>query len=399
MSSMCLCQTGMSRAETRWQTPAESDGAGMSTRSEYESEWEGVLAMGNVTMPWSSRGEYARRESDRRRTEWGRALIAAALVTVIAAGPVLAREQERSTQPGMPLQTGGMVWITVSAEFLDLDEEIALPPVAGVPVQPALQGSLAFSVASPLPNWSVRAEFEPTAGPDGPIAPSCVMIRSPETEGEFVSVAGGLTVVTGHGPAPVLDLWLELQARPEWTDAPGLYHGLLHLTPVASQEPHDSEIEHPGALRVVTGSGGMLSSAVGPRVTVPVVMTVAPLTVVLTSETEFNIDTGPGLGRYPVEPDLGVLVATNEEHWDLLLMGTPFVSDNGEIALERVEWSVLDAGGEPGIWTMVGDSNCLMSGEGERGVLSADFRMALEVIVTDVAGEYISELHLVGSPQ
>jgi len=297
------------------------------------------------------------------------------------------------------MQFGGMVWITTDAEFLSLDDEVTLPPVEGIPSQPALQGSLSFSVASPLQSWSVRVEIEPTAGPDGPIDVACLLVRSPATGGEFVCVGDGLIIAQGQGPAPAEDLWLEVQARPEWTDEAGLYQGLLHLTPVVTPEEHSSEIEHPGALRVVAGTSGMLASTFGPRVTVPVVMTVAPLTMVMTSETEFNIETSSGAGRYFVEPDLDVVVATNEEQWDLLLMGTPFLSEDHEIALERVEWSLLDAAGEPGPWTLVGDSNCLMSGYDERGVLSARYRLALDVIVTDVAGEYICELHLVGSPQ
>jgi len=329
----------------------------------------------------------------------GSRTVALVLGVLLVAGLGAAREEERASQEGMPVQSGGMVWITTDAEFLSLDDEVMLPPVEGIPSQPALQGSLAFSVASPLPAWSVRVEIEPTAGPDGPIDINCLMVRSPATGGEFVCVGDGLIIAQGHGPAPAEDLWLEVQARPGWTDEAGLYQGLLHLTPEVSPEHHDSEIEHPGALRVVTGNGAMLASTLGPRVTVPVVMTVAPLTVVMTSETEFNIETGPGPGRYLVEPDLDVVVATNEEQWELLLQGTPFVSDEDEISLERVEWAVLDAGGEPGEWTVVGDSNCLMSGYDERGVLSASFRMALEVIVTDVAGEYICELHLVGSPR
>lgn len=323
------------------------------------------------------------------------------LAVLMASGVCAAREQERQSGSldGRLVQSGGMVWITLHDDAVVLDEVVVLPPVGDIPVQPALQGSLGFSVASPLPQWSVKAEFEPTAGPGGPIDVNRIMVRSPATDGEFVNIAGGLIVARGHGPAPAPDLWLEVRARPEWTDNAGLYHGLLHLTPVVTPEDHDSEIEYPGALRVVTGAGGTLASAFGPRVTVPVVMTVAPLTIVMTSETEFNIETSPGPGRYYVEPDLDVLVATNEEQWELLLMGTPFVSDEDEIPLERVEWSVLDAGGEPGTWTMVGDSNCLMSGYDERGVLSASFRLALEVIITDIAGEYICELHLVGSPQ
>ena len=339
-----------------------------------------------------------RPRASRRSVGWQ--CVAGTLLTVfLFVGLCTAREQERSAQEGMSVQSGGMVWITTDAEFLSLDEQVVLPPVSGVPSQPALQGSLAFSVASPLPAWSVRLELEPTAGPGGPIDLGSLMVRSPATGGEFVSVGDGLIIARGQGPAPAEDLWLEVQARPGWTDEAGLYQGLLHLTPVVLPEDHDSEIEHPGGLRVVTGTNGMLAGAFGPRVTIPVVMTVAPLTMVMTSETEFNIATGPGPGRYMVEPDLDVVVATNEEEWDLLLMGTPFVCEEDEISLERVEWAVLDAGGEPGPWTLVGDSNCLMSGYDERGVLSARYRLALDVIVTDVAGEYICELHLVGSPQ
>ncbi|MCK4510626.1 hypothetical protein KAW64_02755, partial [bacterium] len=315
------------------------------------------------------------------------------LAVLVAAGLCGARdpEQEPGPQDGAALRSGGMIWITVDADLLVLNEEIALPPLEGVPVPPALQGSLAFGVASPLPNWVVRAQFEPTTGPGGPIDVGCVMVRSPATGEEFVSIAGGPIIAEGHGPAPVPELWLELRVRPEWTDEVGTYEGLLHLTPVGSPGHYESEIEPPGALRGVPGGGGGAGTSLGPRVTVPVTMTVGALTVVMISETEFNIETGLPPGRYYVEPDLGVVLATNEGQWELHLEGTPFVSGDDEIPFERLEWSRLGPDGEPGPWTSLGESNCIMSGYDERGVFPATFRLALDVTMGNRAGDYVCQ--------
>ena len=322
------------------------------------------------------------------------------LAVLVAAGLCGARdpEQEPGPQDGAALRSGGMIWITVDADLLVLNEEIALPPVEGVPVPPALQGSLAFGVASPLPNWVVRAQFEPTTGPGGPIDVGCVMVRSPATGEEFVSIAGGPIIAEGHGPAPVPELWLELRVRPEWTDEVGAYEGLLHLTPVGSSGIYESEIEQPGALRVVPGGGGDTGTSLGPRVTVPVTMTLGALTVVMSSESGFHIETLLPSGRYYVEPDLDLLLATNEENWELRLEGTPFVYGDHEIALERVEWALLGPDGEPGPWTLVGEDNSLMSGSGESGVFIASYRLALEVTKSDWAGDYSSHISLVGAP-
>ncbi len=101
---------------------------------------------------------------------------------------------------------------------------------------------------------------------------------------------------------------------------------------------------------------------------------------------------------YYVEPDLEVLVATNEEGWEVSIEGTPFMSGDDEIPLERLEWSILGPDGEPGPWTSLDWNNCIMSGYEERGVFSATFRFALDVMLGDNAGEYVSHIQLVGSP-
>ena len=59
---------------------------------------------------------------------------------------------------------------------------------------------------------------------------------------------------------------------------------------------------------------------------------------------------------------------------------------------------MLDAGGEPGDWTFIGDSNCLMSGYDERGIFMASFRLALDVLESDEAGHYEAELTVAASP-
>ncbi len=329
----------------------------------------------------------------------GRQATALVLAMLVVASFCAARnpEQELGPQEGGPLRSGGMVWITVDEDLFVLGEEIPLPPEEGIPVPPALQGLLAFSVASPLPDWGVRVQFEPIAGPGGPIDISCVMVRSPTTGGEFVSIVGGAVIAEGHGPAPAPDLWLELQVRPGWTDEVGVYEGLLHLMPVGPSGHDDSAIEPPGALRIVPGGDGNVGSSLGPRVTVPVTMTVGALTVVMTYVSEFNIETGPPPGRFYVEPDLEVVLATNEGQWELRLEGTPFVSGDNEIPLERLEWSRLGPDGEPGAWTSLGENNCIMSGYDERGVFPATFRLALEVTLGDRAGDYVCQILLVGS--
>jgi len=211
------------------------------------------------------------------------------------------------------------------------------------------------------------------------------------------------------GPAPATDLWLELQARPEWTHAPGVYEGFLHLIPLAEGIQLVSEVPLPdGRVTVpLDEDGQVISELPGPdgrvgfptgRVTVPVTMTVGALTVIMTSESEFHIETGLPSGRYYVEPDLDLLLATNEENWELRLEGTPFVYGDDEIALERVEWALLGPDGEPGPWTLVGEDNSLMSGSGECGVFVASYRLALEVVESDVAGDYSSYISLVGAP-
>ena len=119
----------------------------------------------------------------------------------------------------------------------------------------------------------------------------------------------------------------------------------------------------------------------GVEAVVPVEATIGSMTLVLTSESEFQIHADAGPGLYFVEPDVEVVVASNEGQWELHLDGTPFVSGENEIPIERMIWAMLDPSGEPGPWTVLGYSNLLMFGNGERGVFPAAFRFALAVAV------------------
>jgi hypothetical protein len=301
------------------------------------------------------------------------------------------------------------VWIHVTQEVLALTEEVALPAHEGVPVPTGLQGLLEFQVVSPLPEWAIAVRFECVPGECGVMDEGCMMVAAGGTGGEFVPVCDRPVVVNGSGPAPATGLWLELQARPEWTHAAGVYEGLLHLIPLAEEIQFVSEVPGPtGRLGIpldengepitgVPGPDGRVGFPAG-RVTVPVTMTVGVLTVVMTSESEFHMETGLPAGRYYVEPDLDLLLATNEENWEVRLEGTPFVYGDDEIALERVEWALLGPDGEPGPWTLLGEDNSLMSGNGECGVFVASYRLAIEITESDAAGDYSSHISLVGAP-
>ncbi len=322
-------------------------------------------------------------------------------------------EEHPTSLDDVALRSAGGVWITINDDFMVLDEEVALPPDGnGVPVLPGMQGTLAFGVASPLPNWEVRAQFEWTTGPEGPMEDGQVLVRSAATGEEFVPIAGNPIIARGHGPVPAPDLWLEIQVQPGWTEAPGPYGGLLHLVSTGGLIIVEDEIEQPGGgdFRRAPGSevtadqtGPVGDSAIGRvffgRAVIPVQLITQPLTLVLTGESVFTIST-PMPGRYFVEPDLDALVATNETQWELVLDGTDFVSGSGlVIPLARVEWSMLDEGGEPGEWISIGDDNCLLVGYDEGGVFIASFRLALEVYETDTSGVYVSEMHLSGTPR
>ncbi len=200
------------------------------------------------------------------------------------------------------------VWIHVTQEVLALTEEVALPPDGWVPVPKGLQGRLEFDVTSPLPEWAIAVRFECVPGECGVMDEACMMVAAGGTGGEFVPVCDRPVVINGTGPAPATGLWLELQARPEWTHAPGVYEGFLHLIPLADEIQLVSEVPLPnGRVGVPLGEDGQpISEVPGPdgrvgfpsgRKLVPVTMTVEPLTVIMTSETEFHIEAPGPPGR------------------------------------------------------------------------------------------------------
>jgi hypothetical protein len=271
------------------------------------------------------------------------------------------------------------IWIIPETQSVVLDSERGLPTADGVPVLPALEGVAVFTVHSPLPEWGVAVEFDPLAGSGSDLSIGQVSVSSQETGGEFVPVADRPIVARGTGPQPAEGLSVRIQVRPAWTDVPGPCHGILYLRPVP---PVGAE---PGSIE-------------GTSVGVPVEMTIGGLTAVVTTDTEFRIGGGPGPGRYVLEPDLGVVVASNEAEWKLRVDGTAFTSGESEIPLERAEWSRLGPDGEPSAWTALGDESVLMAGYGERGVFHATFRMGLDITAADRAGSYVCRLMLVGSP-
>jgi hypothetical protein len=300
--------------------------------------------------------------------------------------------------------------------LLVLDEEVEMPPQGEIPSLPGLEGLLTFTVESPLPEWEVAIGVDPIVGPEGVLAMEQVTVISPETGGEYVPVVDSPIIAHGIGPEPVQGLWMRLRVGPDWVDAPGLYEGLLHLIPVvpdhvATEVPDPRirgagegggkvrEHELDGLESVGDSTQARIPVGGGIEATVPIELTIGGLTWVLTSESEFHIyaDAGPGL--YRVEPDLEVVVASNEGLWELRLEGTPFTTGEKEIELERMIWAPAGPGGEPaGPWTPVGSSNLLMSGTGERGVFPATFLLALTISMHDPAGDYVSEITLVTSP-
>jgi hypothetical protein len=323
--------------------------------------------------------------------------------TTMASGRVQVETDSGSL--GTPLTI--TMQITPDADQLILDEVVPLSPEEGIPMVPASQGLLTFAVASPLPEWAVAIEVGGMEGEGGVLDPHAVLVSSPETGGQFVPAVDRPIIARGTGPQPAEGLTVLLQVRPSWEDAPGPREGVLRLVPVrppGTSEP-SSEFAPPARLvapgtdeglgttspeEIVAGSGGGVS--------IPVEMSVGSFSLVVASQSEFAIQGGPGPGRYVLEPDVEVLLASNEMQWALRLSGTPFVSENGEIPLERVEWTRLGADGEPGDWMAVGESDVLMSGYGERGVFMARFRLELDVTLGDRPGAYASQVLLVGSP-
>jgi hypothetical protein len=243
-----------------------------------------------------------------------------------------------------------------------------------------------------------------------------VTVSSPETGGEYVPVADRPVIARGIGPEPVEGLWIRLRVAPDWVDAPGFCEGLLHLIPIVPDHVA-TEVPDPRLGGAGEGGGKVREHGLegaesagdstqvqrppaggGIEAAVPVELTIGGLTWILTSESEFHIHADAGPDLYPVEPDLELVVASNEGYWELRLLGTPFTTGDKEIELERMIWALVGPGGEPGPWTVIGFSNLLMSGTGERGVFPATFLLALATNMQDPAGDYVSEITLVASP-
>lgn len=288
-----------------------------------------------------------------------------------------ATDDVKDEVPGTPPR--GTMWIITESEKLLVDEECVLATEGGVPALPAVEGVLTYDVQSPLPEWGVAVACDPLVGTTGCLDAARISVSFPAIAGEFIPIAESPVVARGSGPLPAEGLWLRVRVTPSWTDPPGLYQGMLRLNPVIP------ETEEPGG----SIRGGFA---------LPVEVAVGGMTAVATSGLEFHLEGGPGPGWYLLEPDLGVVVASNEPEWRLFVEGTAFTSEGAEIALERAEWSELGPDGEPDVWTPLGESNVIMSSEGQLGVFSAAFRLGLEVTPADPAGEYVCHLMLVASP-
>ncbi|RPJ40263.1 MAG: hypothetical protein EHM19_13960 [Candidatus Latescibacterota bacterium] len=254
--------------------------------------------------------------------------------------------------------------------------------VEGIESPPGCSGALVFSVESPLPDWGVAADLDGFSGPDGPISPGRVFVKPAFPGAEPVPFVGGVVIATGHGPAPAIGLEMRVGLQPEWVESPGPHEGSFRLVPF------------------VPGGGGMegdLGTYLGPEKIVTASGQILELTWIASSAEGFHVRADAGSGRFVVEPDLEIVVATNALSWLVRVEGDGFVSDDGEIPLARLAWARLDAQGLPGPWIPLGENGLLLEGTEGRGVHPAAFRFAVDITMGDRAGDYSASLRLVGS--
>jgi hypothetical protein len=268
-----------------------------------------------------------------------------------------------------------------SAAIAMVEEDV--PEGEGMTRPPGCAGSLTFAVESPLPDWGVAAELDGFGGPEGGLDPARVFVKPSDEAAPFVPFLDRVIVVTGHGPAPAIDLRITLALRPEWEGAPGSYAGSIRLIPFVPGPDGSDDSD--------------LFPFLGPECAVGASGSIPELTWVDVSGGLFHVRADVGEGRFFVEPDLELVVATNASYWEVRLEGQGFVSGEVTIPLSRLLWTRLDPAGEPGPWNPLGENGLLLTGAEGRGVHPAAFRFAVEITMGDQAGDYSADLHLVGS--
>lgn len=247
---------------------------------------------------------------------------------------------------------------------------------------PAMMAVCPISISSPLPEWSVRVRLVAMQGPEGPLPPERITLQPADGSG----VQGGASMwIIGHGPVPVRDLELKITVRPEWEDSPGAYKGILEIlgVPGPPDEQVDGQRWDPGWK--------------GQEIAVPVSTEIPGMIMVGAAEGEYRLSGGTGLGRFTLEPDIHVRIASNLAQWDVRLDGSPFRSGSNEVPLDRVEWAWVGPDGAPGDWTSLQESNLLLSGRKGRGCFDETLRLSLFVRLSDSAGDYRSQIRLAGS--
>ncbi|MCK4546168.1 MAG: hypothetical protein KAW17_01890 [Candidatus Eisenbacteria sp.] len=312
-----------------------------------------------------------------------RATMLGVLWILCLATSVCAQEVETAASLQEPVIE--LVRILPDAEAFEVSEMLPLTEGEGLESPPAICGQVTMIVESALPGWGVAVELGPLAGPVGVFAQDRIWISDLANPGGQLPLADRVIVAESREPASALAVAFTLGVEPTWLDVPGTYRGELVLIPFI-------------------GLGGSLgegvpqtSTMMGQERRVEIEVTVPEITMVSPLSNGFRLQAGTGWGRFDVEPDIEVMIASNSSYWEIRLEGSPFRSEEHEIPLDRVLWAKVNARGEAHSWTSLAESNVLLAGEDSRGVFRGVFRLALQVTLKDHAGEYGANLQLVSS--
>ncbi|MBN2172306.1 MAG: hypothetical protein JW819_13385 [Candidatus Krumholzibacteriota bacterium] len=300
-----------------------------------------------------------------------RFLAAALLLTVLPSDAVPQREA--------PDRGYAQARVLAAADRLSLIEDQTVSEEGGIPALPRLSGELRFTVECAYPEWDLHLELAPLIGEEGPLGEDRVLIAG---VGATVPAPyrSGMVVAHGQGPAPTAELNILLQVAPDWSDAPGVYHGSLRLVPVAASV-HAAEAAPPALMRALV---------------IPVEFEIPELILVSTPIREYRLHANSGPGRYGIEPAIEFTLASNAPRWEVRLEGQPFRCGEHEIPLGRLLWTCEEPVSRTDEWQALGSDRVLLRGVAQRGVFHRQVRLALDLGLADRAGSYEGHVRLVG---
>ena len=250
------------------------------------------------------------------------------------------------------------------------------------------QGVFTIHATSFLPSWGVSIAAESLQGTSSILPPERIWVETNETRCEFMPLIEDVPVMVGEGYAPVCESEVRLSVRPVWSDPAGPYSGQIVFKPYVP------------SIRNYSMSNSEADMTLGLQRKVAITFDIPVMIELSVSQATLSFDAVHGPGIYEADSRLELSISTNARQWQVVCDALPFRHTKVEdwiIPLDRVRWRLgCFEPPDEGSWEELGESSIIFKDEGPVSGHHLCISFRVEVLSTDPAGTYVTEVTLRG---